>query len=279
MTLEIAMYVLSMMFALGMPADEVGDLLGKAQAAMKQGDLEGAKRHADAAVAKDPRSVDALLIRGQIGTSRREFAAAIDDFSRALQLDPSRPDALDLRGTTHFKMAKIKESLADYDQYIRMRPMAAAAHWRRGLTLYYADKFADGVAQFTTSDKEEPNDVENAVWHFLCNARVKGIEKARGEFLKVGRDSRGEYMMKIFEMFKGTAKPDEVFAAAEKGDLTDRKRDYQRFYAHYYVGMYLEATGDAKRSLEHLKKAVEKYPIGDYMMDVARVHIKLREKP
>src|SRR5262249_16775843 len=155
---------------------------------------------------------------------------------------------------------------------------SAAAHWQRGLTLYYADKFADGVAQFTTSDKAEPEDVENAIWHFLCNAKVKGIDKARGEFLKVKQDPRGESMMIVYRMFTGAAKPEDVLKAAEAGPLDGEKRQIQRFYANYYVGMYYEAVGEAPKSLEYLKKAVEQYPIGHYMMDVARVHIKLREK-
>ena len=132
------------------------------------------------------------------------------------------------------------------------------------------------MAQFTTSDKEEPNDVENAIWHFLCNARATSVAKARGAMLKVAKDPRGEYMMKCYEMFRGTAQPADVFAAAEAGAANDEVRKEQRFYAHYYVGMYYEALGEPKKSFAQLRIAVEKYPIGHYMMDVARVHIKLR---
>src|SRR5262245_3981703 len=122
-------------------ADDAAELANQANAAMKKGDPAAALKLADQAVAADPK----------LGI------------------------AYDVRGTAYFKLGKIKESLADFDRYIELVPKAAAAHWRRGLTLYYADEFAKGVAQFTTSDKEEPNDVENAVWHFLCDAKVKGV--------------------------------------------------------------------------------------------------------
>src|SRR5438128_844924 len=187
--------VLLMIVAVPVRADSPGELVDQANAAMKKGDPAAALKLADQAIAAD----------AKLGI------------------------AYDVRGTAHFKLGKIKESLADFDRYIELVPKAGAAHWRRGLTLYYADEFAKGVAQFTTSDKEEPNDVENAVWHFLCNSRVKGVEKARGEMLKVAKDPRGAYMMKVYELFKGTAKPDEVFAAAEAGPADEAKRKEQRF--------------------------------------------------
>ena len=61
--------------------------------------------------------------------------------------------------------------------------------------------------------------MENAVWHFLCNARVVGLHKARDEMLKVAKDPRGNYFMKIYDLFRGKAKPDDVFTAAEEGTV------------------------------------------------------------
>jgi lipoprotein NlpI len=219
-----------------------------------------------------------LLARAEAAMKAREDDDALKLVNEALRADPKLAGGYHLRGVLHFRAARIKESLADFDRQIELDAKAAGEHWQRGLTLYYAEKYADGAAQFVSSGKAEPDDVENAIWHFLCNAKVKGVEKARGEFLKVTKDERGKPMMTIYEMFKGDAKPDDVFAAADAGPLDEGKRNSQRFYANYYVGMYYEAVGEPAKALEYLKKAVEKYPVGDYMMDVARVHLKLREK-
>ncbi len=161
--------------AIGAFADEPKDLLAQARAALQRNDREKALKLVEQAVAADAKSADAVFLRGQIFMDDRRFAKAIADFTKTLELDSKAAAALDARGTAYFKIGEIKKSLEDFDRFIALKPQAAAAHWRRGLTLYYADEFAKGVAQFTTSDKEEPNDVENAIWHFLCNARVQGI--------------------------------------------------------------------------------------------------------
>ncbi len=219
-----------------------------------------------------------LVGKAETVLKAKNYSEAIKLATRAIEADPKLTAAYDVRGTANFKAGNIKESLADFDKQVELNPKAGPAHWRRGLTLYYAEKFADGVTQFTTSDKEEPNDVENAIWHLLCNARVKGLEKARGDMLKVTQDSRGKSMMTIYRMFKGDAKPEDVFRTAEAGEAIDAARHKMRFYANYYVSMYYEMIGEPKKSIAHMKTAVEKYPVGDYMMDVGIVHLKLREE-
>ncbi len=208
----------------------------------------------------------------------QRYKEALQAVDHAIQSDARLAEAYDLRGMLYFKLGQIRESLADFDEQIRLDPKSAPAHWRRGLTLYYAEKFADGAAQFVTSDQSEPNDVENAIWHFLCLARVVGIDKARSQFLPVQQDPRGELMMAIYRMFQGHATPDDVLTLAEAGDVPAGERQVRRFYANYYVGMFYEAVGEKEKSLVFIQKAVEKYPVRHYMMDVARVHMLLRKK-
>ena len=66
----------------------------------------------------------------------------------------------------------MKESLADFDKFLALRPAEKNGHWKRGISLYYAGRFEDGKKQFEGYENVDTNDVENAVWHFLCNARV-----------------------------------------------------------------------------------------------------------
>jgi lipoprotein NlpI len=169
------------------------------------------------------------------------------------------------------------ESIADFDKYLELKPADTPRHWRRGISYYYAGRFEEGAKQFESGHARNPDDVEEAVWHFLCNARGTGIDKARRAILKIGKDNRVP-MMQVYSLYAGRAKPEDVLAAAVAGKPTPEQRNYQLFYAHLYLGLYYEATGDRKRALEHLTKAAEEHKIGDYMWDVARVHVDLLRK-
>src|SRR5262249_28537182 len=144
-------------------------------------------------------------------------------------------------------------------------------HWQRGISYYYAGRFADGAAQFQLGQLAFGNDVENAFWHYLCNARQEGVEKARQNILKVGRDRRVP-MMKIYDLIQGKARPEDIIMTPEDAKLKDEARNEALFYAQLYVALNYEAEGDAKKCLEHMEEA-HKHKIGHYMWDVANVHL------
>ncbi len=259
-------------------ADTVDELLDKAAAALKKGRADEAVALADKAITTDAKSERAYYLRGVAHDQRREFKKSLDDFSKTVELNPKAADAWDRRGSVYFKLGNIKESIADFDQFLALRPDEEPGHWRRGIAYYYAGQFAEGKKQFAGYEKVDTNDVENAVWHLICAARVEGLEKARAGLLKIGHDRRVP-MMVVYDLFRGKAKPEDVLAAAEAGEAEARERTQRRFYAHLYLGIWFETVGDAKRALEHLAKAAEEYQIpGHYMWETARVHLELRRK-
>ena len=70
----------------------------------------------------------------------------------------------------------------------------------------------------------DTNDVENAVWHFLCVAREDGVEKARAAMLKIGKDRRVP-MMQVYELFARQGEAGRrAKAAAEAGDPAAAER-------------------------------------------------------
>jgi lipoprotein NlpI len=179
-----------------------------------------------------------------------------------------RPQAIFSRAVDDFERGRIAESVEGFDTVAKLVPDLAPQLWQRGIALYYAGRYKDCRAQFESHRTVNPNDVENAAWHFLCVARGESVQNARAALLPVGPDSRVP-MRQVYEMFRGALKPEDVMAAA--GD-----RPAAQFYAHLYVGLYLEATGNKAAALEHITAAAsDQYASAGYMHIVAKTHLAL----
>jgi lipoprotein NlpI len=245
-------------------------LVKDARAALAKQDLDKALTLATRAIADDPKNADTHLLRGQIHAVQQRHSEAIRDFDKCIQLDPKSALAYDHRGSEHFKLGHIAESIQDFDKYLAMRPEEVPGHWRRGISYYYARRFEDGKKQFEVYEKIDTNDVENAVWRYLCMARLAGVEKARAEILKIGNDGRIP-LMQVYALFSGKARPADVLAAVRADRPSPDELKQRLFYAHLYLGLYYESIGDRTKTLEHISKAVDDYKLGHYMWDVARV--------
>ena len=108
----------------------------------------------------------------------------------------------------------------------RARSADAPYLWQRGISDYYAGQFKKGREQFESHKRVNPDDVENAAWHFLCVARTNGIEAARKSLIPIDvtRDSRVP-MTEIYELYAGRGSEDAVTNAAEKAN-TEQARMY-----------------------------------------------------
>lgn len=244
----------------------------EASAAFRKGKYADAADLAAKAEKLDPKNATAPLVVGLAQDKLRNYEDARKALTRAVQLDPKNATAHDRLGDSLLKLGKFADAVAAFDETLRLKPELAPEHWRRGIALYYAGKFADGAKQFELHKSVNPEDVENAAWHYLCNARATTPAQARKELIAVKGDTRVP-MKEVLELFAGRIKPQDVIDAAEKSGLTGTRLTSARFYANQYVALYYESEGDAKKALEHLATAVEKYKIGDYMWDVGQAHL------
>ena len=266
-------WLAALLLALAAGVQAADDPLRKAEEAYRKEDYAAAAEQATLAAAAEPKRVEPRVLLGLARGQLREQAAAAEAFTAALAIEPKNVTALDRRGDALLKLGKFKEAVADFDAVLEIKPEFAPEHWRRGIALYYAGRHADGVKQFETHRKANPEDVENAAWHFLCNAKVVGVEKARAQLIAVTRDPRVP-MAEVQKLYAGKLQPADVLAAAEKLKLDAEAGKEARFYANLYVALHYEAAGDAAKRTEHLTAAVEKFKIGHYMWDVAAAHLK-----
>lgn len=252
--------------------EDFSTLLDRARMALRDREPDRAVELAGKAIEAGPQDPRGYQLRADIEALVGQHRQAVADYDMAIKLAPDQAELYDRRGSERFKLGQIEGSIADFDRFIAMRPDQAPAHWKRGISYYYAGRYEEGRKQFEGYQTVDDNDVENAVWRFLCMARAEGVPKARAAMLPVKRDARVP-MMEIYSLYRGDLAPEGVLAAAQADDPPPARLDAQLFYAHLYLALYYEATGDTNRCVEHLAEA-EEHPISHYMGDVARVHAK-----
>jgi lipoprotein NlpI len=212
-----------------------------------------------------------------------QYVEAFQKAAKICQLDPDNIRHRMLLGSASFAAGKMNQCVAAYDEAIRLDPTTEPYLWQRGLALYYADRFDDGVKQFETHQTVNSQDVENAVWHLLCAARVSDVEKARKKLIPITGDTRIP-MSQIYEMFAGRMTPAEVLRSAKKTSARvkagSHRQKLQLYYAHLYTGLYHEMLKDRQAAVASLRKAAEVNPLEktNFMGQVARVDLMLRGK-
>jgi lipoprotein NlpI len=217
-----------------------------------------------------------LWAEAQSAAQKHDYAAAVQKVtelleSSSLDSDEEEKASLRSRGGWNFRLGRLVESLADFDRLIAKYPDMAPQLWERGITCYYLKEFANGAQQFEQYQTYYSNDVENAVWRYLCQAKVDGREQARKDMLPIKADGRIP-MMEVYDLFQGNAQPKQVLDRIRTVlEVPDEARE-ARFMAHLYLGLYFDSEGDAKSARTHIDQAVEQYEKGHYMWAVARQH-------
>jgi lipoprotein NlpI len=224
------------------------------------------------AVAQFPSNSLPLAVRAKLFDRAHRYDEALRDLSAALKLEPQSPQLWQARGEMNFKASHFEDSVADFDHVLQLSPKEGPLHWQRGISLFYADRFGDGRKQFESHRTVNPNDVENAAWHFLCAAKERGVTNARGLMLPVGEETRVP-MREIDALYRGTGSVDDVLAAATRAAGDASQRD-ALFYAHLYLGLYFDVLGQRSKAREHIAKAANDFGAEHYMGAVARVHLR-----
>ncbi|PYJ79114.1 MAG: hypothetical protein DME22_25900 [Verrucomicrobia bacterium] len=270
--LYLAVFVLA--FAAKGAEVSVDELLEQAGVSFAKGMKENAIELANNAIEAEPKNAKAYYVRGRFYAEMRQVQKAMSDFNRALLFNPSLALAYYHRGAENFILGHIKESAGDFDRFLDLAPDQAPKLWQRGIALYYAGRYEDGRRQFELHQTVNRNDVENAVWHFLCVARSSGIDKSRASLLKVENDPRVP-MMQIYALYAGRGSAEEVMKAATAGKPSPSELNERTFYAHFYLGLYFDVAGNEKMAREHIFQAADLFKVDSYMGDVASIHAAL----
>lgn len=189
------------------------------------------------------------------------------------------------RGEAEFKRNQITASCGDFDTAVVLNGRAAGL-WQRGLSLFYCERLQDGLEQFQGDVASNPNDTEETIWHFLCNARLKAavpgvtpvqaVAAARLQLLPIPQHENRPVMSVAMSVYAGTGTAAELDAA---GGVDSSSNAY--FYAHLYLGLWYEANGQTELARSAIvAAATSSYGSAvdgaDYMWHLARVHSRRR---
>lgn len=177
-------------------------------------------------------------------------------------------------GSEQLVAGNVTASIETFEKAIAHEPKTRPYLWQLGIAYYYAGRFQDGRGLFESHQTVNANDVENAVWHFLCVARAEGLETARKKLIPISGDTRVP-MKEVHELFSGKGSEEAVLDAASALDKEADRRN-ALCYAHLYLALYHEARGNGDRSLEHIRKATGDYKQHHYMGKIADLHARLR---
>lgn len=203
-----------------------------------------------------------------------ELRATIKVLDERIARDQDSANAYQSRGVAHFELGEFQKAISDFDRVIELFPSQEPHHWQRGIAYYYAGEYQKGVRQFEFHKSVNPNDVENAVWHFICLAKAESVKAAQDSFISIQYDSRIP-MSEIWALFSGPGSPEKVLQAAGPVDTDSSVSRQRHCYAHLYIGLYHEALGRTELAKKHIGLAATKFSMNNYMGMVARVHDRL----
>jgi lipoprotein NlpI len=146
-------------------------------------------------------------------TSRRSTARRSPTIRRRWNSTPSSPRLAAPAGAELHVRPQFDDSIRRLRPILDLNPDERPHHWQRGIALYYAGRFEDGTKQFELHRTVNPEDVENAAWHFLCLARWKDVETARKSLIPIKGDTRIP-MAQVHRLFAGKATAEDVLKAA-----------------------------------------------------------------
>ena len=236
------------------PAATEPDVLAQALGEAKRGDFTAAMLMVEAELKENP-SIEACSLYVKICRAMDFFPGMMHGITEWLKLEPEKAALYKLRGEVHFFDGDFKESVADFDTFLKAEPDKLPQLWQLGMSLYCLKDYDRGRAQFEEHQKVNAGDVENAVWHYLCVARLEGVEAAEEALYPYAGDRRG-WAKEIHDLYAGSGTPESVIKAAEAAE-NGAEKSARLSYSHFYLGLHDEVHGKEREALVHYRLAFE----------------------
>lgn len=197
-------------------------------------------------------------------------SAAVDEASRRIRAaaDAASSAQWVSLGDAQLRAGQVAKSIKSFEKAIEQSPQSLPYLWQYGIALYFDGRFDDGRRLFEKHRIVNPNDVENAAWHFLCVAKSKNVASARKIVLPAPNDPRPP----MAEILKRLSGGDDHEIVRRMGELNATSADSSAgLYGNLYLGLIADAEGNKKKAVQRMRTAADT-PYTHYMADVARVY-------
>ncbi len=221
--------------------------------------------------AQDDFSVAALRSKALQALGEGNTKDAIENADGMVRLAPRDPGTALQAADIYLRAGKVEWAVRLFDRYLKSKRQDLPQLWQRGIALYFMGEYQAAASQFEVHRTVNPNDVENAAWHFLCVAKAESPSEAKAKLLPAPGDPRPP----MDEVLKMLSSGDQkiVTNKVESLPIGSKERESAQFYGDFYLGLYADATGRPDDARKFMYKAAENAP-RNYMGDVARVYAK-----
>lgn len=214
--------------------------------------------------------------KGFAALDRGDAAGAIAAADAIVKDHKDEPAAWRSAGDIYLRAGEAKRSLPLFRRYIERYPDREPDLWQYGIALAFAGEYEAGRKLFELHRTVNPNDVENALWHFYCVAKASSPEAASRLILPAPGDRRVP-MDLLLKMYRGEADEAAVRKEVDALPAGSAQSEMANFYAELYLAMYHDAMGARTEALKHAAKAATAKEV-NYMTDIGRVYDRLLRK-
>ncbi|HJQ21538.1 MAG TPA: tetratricopeptide repeat protein [Gemmatimonadaceae bacterium] len=208
---------------------------------------------ADSALTADPRNVQKVIALGIAQSGARQFREAIATFTRGMAIAPDDPMLYRWRGHRYLSVRELDKAMADLTHGYQLDSTNYGILYHLGIVRFARGDFAGAADAFARAQPRAPDAGELAgstdwLWMSLMRAGRQADARAmlarRPDSLRIDN----AYARRL-QLYRGEITPDQVFTAADTGDV-------QVATLNYGLGNWYLVRGDTARAREFFRKSV-----------------------
>jgi tetratricopeptide (TPR) repeat protein len=196
---------------------------------------------------------DNLFVRSGIANcSRRDFDAAIADYTRALEINPGNAGAYANRALAKLEKGDIPGALSDDTCALDLAPNSAAVHADRALARQIHGDFAEALLDYEKAIELNPDDSIGT--RLQRQTLLNRLGRPPGDFATTVAGWKDGWIKTLGLYVAGQLDGTALLAAAKKNDAVPAPG--RQCEAFYYIGMNRLFNGDKLGARDYLQRSV-----------------------